>query len=133
MCDIHAARVTAQRQHKLSLLEDARSGDRNAIAHLRRSASQTFFEGSFTERLGGQHTAVESMKAFYARKYSQSPDEGEVTPAQIAALKAKHSVPADPITAEEVSDALARSRPNTSSGIDAACNTAITYHCRGSF
>ena len=49
MCDIHAMRVKAQRQHKLSLLQNARSGDRSAIAHLRRSASQTFSEGSFIE------------------------------------------------------------------------------------
>ena len=49
MCDIHAMRVKAQHQHKLSLLQNARSGDRSAIAHLRRSASQTFSEGSFIE------------------------------------------------------------------------------------
>ena len=37
----------------------------------------------------------------------------------------RHVIQPSPITAEEVSDALARSRPNTSSGIDAACDTAI--------
>ena len=119
MCDIHAMRVKAQRQHKLSLLEDARSGDRSAIAHLRRSASQTFSEGSFIERLGGQHTAVESMKNFYKGKYSRSPGETDVSPAQVAALKDKHAVEAYPITTAEVSEALARARPNTSSGNDA--------------
>ena len=106
MCDIHAARVQAQRQHKLSLLEGARSGDRSAIAHLRRSASQTFSEGSFIERLGGQQAAVESMQAFYARKYSLPLGESEVTPAQVEALRSKHAVAAEPMTVEEVNAAL---------------------------
>ena len=39
---IHAARTEAQRIHRVQLLQDARSGDRAAISHLRRSASQTF-------------------------------------------------------------------------------------------
>ena len=75
--------------------------------------------------MGGQHSAVESMKNFYKSKFSRPPGETDVSPAQIAALKDKHAVDVYPITTEEVSEALARTRPNTSSGNDAVCYTAI--------
>ena len=47
----------------------AREGDRWAISHLRRSASQSFSDGSFIERLGGQSAATKEMQAFYKQKY----------------------------------------------------------------
>ena len=61
---IHAARTEAQRIHRVQLLQDARSGDRAAISHLRRSASQTF------SVWGGQEKAADCMTGFYSRKYS---------------------------------------------------------------
>ena len=65
------------------------------------------------------------MKNFYKSKYSQPPGETDVSPAQVAALKDKHAVAVCPIATEEVSEALARTRPNTSSGNDAVCYMAI--------
>ena len=59
----------------MQLLEDARSGDRGAISHERRSAAQTFSEGSFIERLEGQDQATTEMNAFYSRKYARPSDE----------------------------------------------------------
>ena len=40
-------------------------------------------------------------------------------------LKHRHNVPAEPITAEEVQAALSHARPNTSSGHDSVCYTAV--------
>ena len=88
MKEIHSARIEAQRTHKLQLLEDARSGDLGAISHLRRSASQTFSEGSFIDRLGGQDLATARMKEFYSRKYSIPPDEPCVSDEQISRAEA---------------------------------------------
>ena len=46
------------------------------------------------------------MKEFYSRKYSLPPGEPPVSDDLTRALKVKHSVPAIPITPEEVQEAL---------------------------
>ena len=125
MNQIHDARTEAQRIHRVQLLKDARDGDRAAISHLRRSASQTFSEGSFIERLGGQEKAADCMMGFYSRKYSLPSDELPVLQEQVDKLRVKHSVIAKRVRREEVQQALDHTKPNTASGHDSVCYSAI--------
>ena len=125
---IGQARLEAQKQHKLSLLHAARQGDRGAISHLRRSATQTFTDGSFIEQLGGQHAATCEMKSFYKNKYSLAAEDYEITGPQTEALFTKHVTEAprpEPTTPEEVGLALCKVKRNTASGCDSVCYDAI--------
>ena len=125
---ISQARLEAQKQHKMNLLQAARQGDRGAISHLRRSATQTFTDGSFIEQLGGQDAATLEMQSFYKKKYSLGAEDYEITSPQIQALFTKHVTEAPrptPISSEEVSLALCKVKRNTASGSDSICYDAI--------
>ena len=74
---------------------------------------------------GVKEKAADCMKEFYSRKYSLPPGEPPVSDDLTRAIKVKHSVPAIPITPEEVQEALSHSRPNTASGHDSVCYAAI--------
>ena len=128
--EVAKTRTESQKKHKLDLLQAARSGDKGAIAHLRRSASQTHSDGSLLERLGGEDAAFRAFHDFYAAKYSRPAGEPEVSPEQEQALLDRHQ-PGEPtaITPQEVSDALSKTKPSTASGLDSVCYSAIlTYH-----
>ena len=127
---VQEARTQAQKQHKLHVLQRARDGDRSAISHLRRSASQSFSDGSLIERMGGQAAATSSMKSFYQRKYTLPDSDRRVSVAQLQALQDKHaSATVAPVTQEEVGIALSKVRPQTASGNDAVTWEALrTYH-----
>ena len=132
--EVTQARHLAQKQHKLNLLESARLGDRAAIGHLRRSAMQSSADGSFIERLGGEDAACESVRSFYAKKYSLPPADHPVSEVQQESLKRKHApAKAAPVTDEEVAAAVACTKTSTSSGLDSVCYAAIrTFHSKDS-
>ena len=127
---VQEARTQAQKQHKLHVLERARGGDRSAISHLRRSASQSFSDGSLIERVGGQAAATSSMKSFYQKKYTLPDSDRPVSAEQLAALQDKHaSATVAPVTPEEVGTALNKVKPHTASGNDAVTWEALrAYH-----
>ena len=62
---------------------------------------------------------------FYSRKYSLPSGELPVLQEQIDELRTKHAVAAKPVSREEVQQALDHSRPNTASGHDSVCYSAI--------
>ena len=128
--EVVVARNLARKEHKISLLQAARQGDKGAIGHLRRSSLQSFSDGSLIERLGGHDRAVAQVKEFYERKYSLSPTDTPVSDAQEEALHQWHaSEPPAPITREEVSGALSEAKGSTASGLDSVCYSAIdAYH-----
>ena len=128
--EVLKTRTEAQKQHKLDLLQAARSGDKGAIAHLRRSASQTHSDGSLIERLGGEDAAFRAFHSFYEAKYSRSVTEPEVSLEQEQALFQRHQQDnITKITPQEVSEALSKTKPSTASGLDSVCYSAIsTYH-----
>ena len=124
--EVSEARRLAQQTHKLSLLDAARKGDRGAIGHLRRSSLQSHSDGSLIERLGGDLKAFEAFQSFYAKKYSLSPSDPPISPAQHEALVQKHSpTPVVPISTEGISTALEHVKPSTASDLDSACHAEI--------
>ena len=128
--EIATTRTESQKKHKLDLLQAARSGDKGAIAHLRRSASQTHSDGSLIERLGGEDAAFDAFHSFYATKYSRPVGEPEVSLDQEEALLERHQhAEISAVTPQEVSDALSKTKPSTASGLDSVCYSAIlAYH-----
>ena len=130
--EVLRTRNEAQKQHKLDLLHAARSGDRGAIAHLRRSASQTFSDGSLIERLGGEDEARRAFETFYNKKYSRPVTEPDISPEQQAAMLTRHQdANVERITNEEIAEALTATKPSTSSGLDSVCYGAIVSYHRG--
>ncbi|CAE7548432.1 CPK24 [Symbiodinium necroappetens] len=99
-----------------------------------RSAMQRSSDGSFIERLGGEDSACESVRAFYAKKYTLPPSDHPVSEVQQEALQRKHSpAEASPITDEEIAAAVACTKTSTSSGLDSVCYAAIrTFHSKDS-
>ena len=128
LAEIRHQRGQDRAEHKLQILQRARSGDRQAISYLRRSAAQASFETSYIEARGGQARAVEEMRQFYVNKYATLLPPP--TPQAIERLLSTHmSVRPQPFSQEELQKAVGRCKSRTSAGLDGVCYEAIqAYH-----
>ena len=117
MQEIHQRRTEAKADHKQRLLEEARSGNCRAIAHMRASASGGKTEGSYVQRCGGAQQASADLFSFYETKYQAI--EAPPSQQQVQALTTRHEQqPSPDVTVEEIFKAMKGARNGVSSGLD---------------
>ena len=117
MQEIHQRRTEAKAAHKQMLLDEARSGNCRAIAHMRASANGGKTEGSYIQRCGGVERASEDLFLFYEKKFLAH--EGPPTVEQLQALQDLHSAqPSADVTTEEIFRAMRGARNGVSAGLD---------------
>ena len=109
-------------EHKLGLLQQARQGNRAAIAHIRRSSSAQQLESSYVARKGGARAAAQELQAFYEAKYAREDDPP--TDVQVDQL-GLDVPPPKPITRQDMLDALQNVQDRVSSGQDGVTYEAL--------